>query len=214
MKRFAVFINLLMLITCPALAMEGKVVHVYDGDTVAFETPGKQHIRIRLYGIDCPEYSQTYGQKAKAFTSQLLLGETVDFEQLDTDKNDRAVGLIRRQGTIVNKELLENGLAWYFEWFCRESFCSSWKQLEARTRQNRIGLWAEPNPISPWTYRKSHPRAKPQARQGGIHGNITSKIYHRPTCKHYNCTHCTESFPSPSEAQAAGYRPCRYCNDL
>lgn len=33
----------------------GKVVRVADGDTITVLAPGNQQVKVRLYGIDCPE---------------------------------------------------------------------------------------------------------------------------------------------------------------
>ncbi len=42
----------------PSLPTSGKVVKVYDGDTITIESDGKKH-NVRLAGIDCPERSYT-----------------------------------------------------------------------------------------------------------------------------------------------------------
>lgn len=44
------------------------------------------------------------------------------------------------------------------------------------------------------------------------HGNIQSKIFHGPSCRYYNCGHCTKIFKTRKEAIDAGYRPCKVCN--
>lgn len=43
------------------------------------------------------------------------------------------------------------------------------------------------------------------------HGNTQSKIFHGPTCRYYNCGHCTKIFKTRQEAIDAGYRPCKVC---
>ncbi|MBN2468032.1 MAG: Ada metal-binding domain-containing protein [Deltaproteobacteria bacterium] len=44
------------------------------------------------------------------------------------------------------------------------------------------------------------------------HGNTKSHIFHKPSCRYYNCKDCTAEFTSREDAIAAGYRPCRVCN--
>ncbi|GFK93429.1 hypothetical protein NNJEOMEG_01261 [Fundidesulfovibrio magnetotacticus] len=43
------------------------------------------------------------------------------------------------------------------------------------------------------------------------HGNVTSRIYHRQSCRFYHCKACTAVLKSREEAAAAGYRPCKIC---
>ena len=44
-----------------------------------------------------------------------------------------------------------------------------------------------------------------------IKGNPTSKIYHKPTCKHYAAKGSTAEFKTEAEAKKAGYKPCKQC---
>src|SRR5271157_2734981 len=60
-----------LAITSPAVAdFAGKVVGVSDGDTITVLRDRTQ-VRIRLYGVDCPETGQDFGSRAKQFTSEL-----------------------------------------------------------------------------------------------------------------------------------------------
>ena len=65
MRLFAMFL-LTMLLAVPAWAaqvFEGKVVGISDGDTITVLTDQKQQIKVRLYGVDCPETKQAYGTR-------------------------------------------------------------------------------------------------------------------------------------------------------
>jgi endonuclease YncB( thermonuclease family) len=42
----------------------GKVVKVYDGDTITILVDGKKE-KIRFYGIDAPEKKQSYGSATR-----------------------------------------------------------------------------------------------------------------------------------------------------
>ncbi len=46
---------------------------------------------------------------------------------------------------------------------------------------------------------------------GTYHGNKKSHVYHSAGCRHYNCKNCVITFHSKSEAESAGFRPCRNC---
>jgi endonuclease YncB( thermonuclease family) len=58
----------LALFVCPlsASAWTGKVVGMSDGDTITVLNE-KTPIKVRLYGIDCPEKKQTFGTRVKRF---------------------------------------------------------------------------------------------------------------------------------------------------
>ena len=44
------------------------------------------------------------------------------------------------------------------------------------------------------------------------HGNVKSGVFHRPSCRYYNCKNCIAEFASREAAIAAGFRPCKICN--
>ena len=81
-RRFVCFVFLILtsFIFNHAFAIDtitGKVVSIADGDTIIVLDSGKTQHKIRLYGIDCPESHQDYGQKAKDLTSAVVFGKTV-----------------------------------------------------------------------------------------------------------------------------------------
>jgi micrococcal nuclease len=73
----------LFMVVAPAMAADFKaeVIRVLDGDTIEVLHEKKPE-RIRLYGIDCPEKGQAFGQKAKQATSSLLFGKDVRIETM------------------------------------------------------------------------------------------------------------------------------------
>lgn len=130
-----------------------------DGDTIIVLTPGYEQVKVRLYGIDCPEKKHAFGQRARQFTIQRVGGENVRVQILDTDKYGRSIGIVQTEnGGILNKELLTNGLAWVYPHYCKASFCNEWKQQELNARRAKAGLWVDKTPIEPWNWRKSRRR--------------------------------------------------------
>jgi len=206
-------------------AWQGKVVAVTDGDTIKVLHDGRQ-VKIRLYGIDCPEKRQAYGQAARRFTAGLIAGKAVDVDVLDSDRYGRLVAVIRVGSTNVNAELVKSGYAWVYRRYCRQSFCDDWIRMERFARNRGDGLWAESNPVPPWEWRHGKKKAvrslsgPSQARTSGdqtttapqYHGNVKSMIFHAAKCKYYNCRSCSVTFASRGEAIAAGYRPCKICS--
>jgi len=64
---------LILSILLSTSSFTALVVRVTDGDTIVVLTNDKKQIKIRLEGIDCPEYKQDFGYKAKQATSNLCL---------------------------------------------------------------------------------------------------------------------------------------------
>lgn len=85
----------LVLILLPGISFgwQGKVVGVSDGDTITV-LHDRRNEKIRVYGIDCPENGQNFGQKAKKFTSDKVIGKTVEIEPVTTDRHGRTVALV------------------------------------------------------------------------------------------------------------------------
>jgi endonuclease YncB( thermonuclease family) len=129
-----------------------KVIGIKDGDTFVVLIEGKEQV-VRLEHIDCPEKKQPFGTKAKQFASDLCFGQFVQLNHNDKyDRNNRLIAeIILTNGVNVNKELVNNGLAWHFK---KYSDNQEYAELEVNARNNLIGIWSEPNQIAPWVWRK------------------------------------------------------------
>lgn len=134
--------------------LQGKVVSVSDGDTFTLLTKDKQQVKIRVYGIDCPEYHQDFGQVARKFTSDLIFKKQVYIDCKDTDKYGRTLGIVYvlPDSTNLNEALLKAGLAWHYSYFDHNQL---WQDMEDEARQKKIGLWSRNDAIAPWEFRRS-----------------------------------------------------------
>lgn len=131
------------------------VVGVHDGDTITVLTSAREQVTIRLYGVDCPELGQVYGDRAKRYTHRAVYGKAVNVEVMTTDRYGRTVALITTEdGLLLNQALIEAGMAWVYEAYCRMPQCADWRALEAEARAGRLGLWSMPGRMPPWEYRK------------------------------------------------------------
>ena len=149
----ALFLGFLFWLS-PAQAWEGKVVGVTDGDTITV-LQEKNPIKVRLYGIDCPEKRQAFGTRAKQFTSDLVFGKVVDVETVDVDRYRRTVGIVSLPGgTVVNQEIVRAGYAWVYARYCKKPICLEWKRLEGEAEVAKQGLWKDENPVAPWEWRR------------------------------------------------------------
>jgi len=151
MKTFLIFS--ISFLTALALYADfsGKVVGVSDGDTVTVLRDGRG-VKIRLYGIDCPESSQDFGQAAKKFTSGMAYGKTVKVEEKDADHYGRIVGIVYVDDENLNLSLLRNGFAWYYKTYAKNE--KSFAAAQSKAKAAKTGLWSQPDPIPPWDYRK------------------------------------------------------------
>ena len=130
----------------------GKVVAVKDGDTLEVMKEGVA-VRVRLYGIDCPEKGQAFGQRAKQFASDLAFGKTVNVIGKDRDRYGRTVGeVILEDGRSLNRELVRAGLAWWYRQYAKKDI--ELEALERDARKAKAGLWADADPVPPWNWRR------------------------------------------------------------
>ena len=131
-----------------------RVIRIVDGDTLEVMY-GELPVMIRLAHIDCPEIrsSQPFGKKAKQTLSDLCFGQNVEIEfSGDKDRNGRFICVIfNESGLNVNQEMLKLGMAWHYKKYSTDE---EYERLEQEARENKIGLWADPDPTPPWQWRK------------------------------------------------------------
>lgn len=133
-----------------------KVVNIPDGDTVVLLDEQNNQTRVRLADVDCPELHQDYGQRAKNYTTELLAGKMVALENRGKDKFDRVLGVLYLlpDSMNVNRKLVQAGMAWRYKYSKDEELLALQKQAKALG----LGLWAQPNPVQPWAWRKDNKR--------------------------------------------------------
>ena len=140
-----------------ASTLQGKVVHVADGDTITvLDATNTQH-KIRLQGIDAPEKAQAFGQKSKQSLHQLVHSKQVTVEYQKKDKYGRTVGKVVHNGTDVCLEQIKLGMAWHYKQYESEQTKEDreiYAQAELSARANAIGLWKDKQPTPPWEYRR------------------------------------------------------------
>jgi len=135
----------------PATTVGDRVVAVKDGDTIVLLRNGEE-VTVRLYGVDSPEKTQDFGQKAKQFTSDLVFNKYVRLIPKNKDRYGRTVGtIILADGRSLNEELVRNGFAWHYKAYSTDKNLAN---LEADARRYKRGLWQSPEPTPPWDYRK------------------------------------------------------------
>ena len=180
---------LLLLTTWGSFALAdftGKVVGISDGDTITVLN-GKEQVKVRLDGIDCPEKGQPWGTKAKQATAKVCFGKVVTVIEKDTDRYGRTIGVIERGGENVNLALVQEGYAWWYR-----KYAANNKALEAAeksAKEAKRGLWQDPRPIPPWDWRSGDREPGPEMSDDP--GELTHWINadsdkrHRKSCRYF-----------------------------
>ena len=100
----------------------GKVVKVYDGDTITFATRLHENspvyrFQVRLAGIDCPEmktHNETEKQcakLAKQLISDTCLNQIVELRDVELEKYGRILAKVYCSEVCLNELLCERHLA-------------------------------------------------------------------------------------------------------
>ncbi len=220
-------------LTSPALAAPGEAkfgnlpsenaqplvgdARIVDGDTLVLGDT-----RIRLFGIDAPELSQTCldgrgrswscGVWSKSILEALSTGR-VDCQPLDQDRYGRTVARCFAGGTDIAADMVRRGAAYAYR-----RYSTDYVSDEDRARRADAGLWRG-EAMSPATFRAQKAEARvaataPQSAPTGctIKGNISAngKLYHLPGGRWYDKTRINETkgerwFCSEGEARKAGW---------
>ena len=157
LKRIGIqslFALIFVLIPWPAAAgdFSGEVTRVLDGDVIEVKRESRA-VRVRLAGVDCPDYGQPFCTKAREFTAFLVFGKLVTVKEVKTDRFHRIFADIQLlDGSNLNRELVRAGYAWWSRESAPHDLTLEKLQEEARAAQR--GLWAGEDPLPPWIWRK------------------------------------------------------------
>lgn len=135
----------------------GRIVNVHDGDTVTLLDPEKRRHRLRLFGCDAPELSQAFGRASRDSLAARAANRNAVFEHHKKDRYGRAVGKLLVDGEDLCLYQVREGMAWHFSKYAHEQSTDDrvrYAEAEEQARRDRRGLWAEPHPQAPWTFRE------------------------------------------------------------
>ena len=158
MKPALLLIPFLLAFTASAFEFTGKVVGVYDGDTITV-LRGKERVRVRISAVDCPEVrayfgkggQQPYSRQATQFTEKLVGGKRVMVKKVGNSR-DRTVGIVMLpDGRRLGHELLAAGYGWLDPRYSKDA---GLLKAQATAKQAKRGLWAGTDPVAPWEWRK------------------------------------------------------------
>ncbi len=143
----------------PAFGLTGRVVRVADGDTLSLLDKNNTQHKIRLHGIDTPERDQPYGKAAWKALSTMVAGKTVGVVVLGKDSYGRTDGTVYLDERNINLAMVAGGHAWWYRYYAKDDRLLA--VTEQQAREQKRGLWAQPDPIPPWDWRRQQRYSKP-----------------------------------------------------
>lgn len=164
-----------------------RVVNVVDGDTVdvvpASHRRGGETTRVRLWGIDAPEWEQPLGPDATRALAELLRDGpgALRMEVFAYDRYARALGLLYwdKHGRVgsVNRSMVRLGMAYSSRHRQGAHFRKEmgFDAAEADARRRRIGVWgiARATRELPWAYRSR----RRQPERAGCLGALVRLVF-------------------------------------
>ncbi len=84
----------------------------------------------------------------------MVFGKYATISSTGKDRYGRTLGVVFLGNGNVNAQMIRMGMAWYYKQY---SDSVPMQQFEDYARANKIGLWADLNPIAPWDWRKGKP---------------------------------------------------------
>ena len=154
-KRLQQTVLLLVLSTALLAASNAadlvtRVREVIDGDTIVLRDGRK----VRYLGINAPEHGQPYAREATNFNRRLVSGLPVrlEFDQVRADRHGRLLAYVYAtkcevrgtkcgEETMVNEQLLAEGLAHVFFMPPNTRFAARLLQAQEKAHTARRGMW-------------------------------------------------------------------------
>ncbi|MFJ7929243.1 thermonuclease family protein [Peribacillus sp. NPDC096448] len=202
-----------------------EIIKVIDGDTVKINMANGNEETVRLLLIDTPETVhpskpvQPFGPEASKFAKELMpAGSKVEVETGigERDKYGRLLAYFYVDGKMVNKLLLEKGLARVaYVYAPNTKYLDELENIQKQAQQDEIGIWSIENYATSKGFDDSKSKEAFVEKPTGscnnpqIKGNINSKgnkIYHIPSGQYYEITKPEEMFCTEQDAQDAGFR--------
>lgn len=222
LKTAVMIFSLYLASQIPSKTVIGVVTSVMDGDTFSIAVDGVDY-RVRVAEVDSPDVKQPFHRQAMQFTKELVLGKKihVNYETVNWSNKEIVGSVILADGRNLAMELVTNGWAWYYP--VKPVANETLARLEYEAWSHKVGLWVDPQPISPWEFRKEAVIPDPpelltevnydQILSYGLVGDRRTKTYEWPACKDYRKIDPENRviFSSKREAELTGYKMAKSC---
>ena len=132
----------------------GVVTRVSDGDTLWIApTGGGAPRKVRITGIDAPESCQRGGAAAGAALRAKVLRRPVQVATRALDEYRRELATVQIDSQDLGAWLVDQGHAWSYRW---RRDPGPYQREEQQARRAGRGLFADPRPINPREFRRTH----------------------------------------------------------
>lgn len=132
---------------------QGTVADVITGAILVIDRNGNA-MKVRLYGVDCPEPGQSYAQESRQYIMDKFLNNNVNVCVLATDSQQNPVVLVfNSNGESLSHLMVAEGMAWWDRRNAQKD--ALLRRLNAEAITNSVGLYADPTSLAPWDYRES-----------------------------------------------------------
>ena len=125
-----------------------------DGDTAHFIINGEEK-KVRFLAIDTPEISSNdnYSKEASDYTCQSLKNAQEIYLEYDgnSDKEDkygRILAFVHVDGVLLEKSLIEQGLARVYYIYGDYAHVDELREIEKEAKSKKIGMWSNENESS------------------------------------------------------------------
>ena len=154
MKKLIIFLSLFTISINNIYAREKvKFSDCVDGDTIKVLLDGKEYT-ARLLAVDTPESVhpqkkvEYYGKEASDYTCKKIKeAKKLEIEYDDNsdkmDKYDRLLVWVFTDGTLLQKDLIENGYAKVAYLYDDYKYTSELESIQELTSTKSIGIWNE-----------------------------------------------------------------------
>lgn len=115
-----------------------------DGDTFEVEMPDGTTERVRLIGVDTPEYGDCYFWEASSFTEQQLTGDCfwLTFDADCRDPHDRLLAYAHTRDGFLQVDLLQDGFARTLAVEPNTTYATLFSTMQETAEDNGVGLWS------------------------------------------------------------------------
>ena len=127
------------------------IAYVYDGDTISVLI-GKEEVTVRMIGIDTPESvnrdkskNTPEGMEASLWLHDYLKGRSVwlEYDEQRTDRYGRVLAYVwlDEGNTMLEDEILKNGLAVTLQMDPNNRWSLHFEDLEKQAKKENAGFW-------------------------------------------------------------------------
>ena len=123
-----------------------------DGDTARFIINGEEQ-KVRFLAIDTPEvdHKERFSKEASEYTCNALKNAKEIYLEYDSnsdekDKYGRVLAFVYVDNVLLQKSLIENGLAKVYYIYGDYSYVDELREAESIAKEKEIGIWNDNTP--------------------------------------------------------------------